>query len=416
MNKYLITLFFIICSSATFAAKADEKLEFHGFIEQGFIYTTNNPYYTDTASGSADFRELALNGSWQASDNFRLAGQVLARQAGDSGNDYVDIDFLLADYQAYGNDAIQLGVRAGRFKIPYGIYNSTRDTSASHAGAFVPNSVYFNTFRSLMLSSDGVNLYGAYTGENGYFSLDLYMGTRSLDDDSFEQYIFLSDIAGEFNDVDINGFKLSYIPDGAHDLNFALSLASPSFELANAPSFEGVALLNAFKDLSQNPQSFEKYFTDIDVDNHLYVASMQYGWQNWLFTAEYMYVNTSFSDIALLHQPQPEQDFSSNGFYIQGELFLSSEFQGFWRYEELEFDIDNNSTSEFKTERSKSESFNYSKGVTIGVRWHFSENLFLSTQYSANEGTAWLPVFEGRDNDALKKYWQLLAFQLTYGF
>lgn len=418
MNKYLITLLFIFGSSPALAIKVGEKLELHGFFEQGFVYTTNNPYFTDTTSGSADFREFALNASWRASDNLRFAGQVLARQAGESDTDYVNLDFLLADYQAYGDETTQFGVRGGRFKIPYGFYNSTRDSSVSHAGAFVPYSVYFDTFRSLMLSSDGINLYGAYTGDSGLFSLDLYSGSRTMNGDSFEQYLFSSNIPGEFNEVDIGGFKLTYIPDANYDLNFSLSLARPTFELANVPTLQGPALLEAFIKLSQNPNDAPEFFTDIDVDVHLYMASVQYGLEDWLFTAEYMHVESLFSDIEVLYQQQEQQQYNGQGFYIQGEWFISPTFQGFWRYEELVFDIGSHhdSHNELDTIHQRPASLRYSEAATIGMRWHFNDRLFLSTQYSINEGTAWLPAYKSRDNNNLQKHWQLFAMQITYSF
>lgn len=417
MNKMLIGGLMLACTQVASAVSLGDSAEIHGFINQGFINTSANPYLGDTLSGSSDYREIGLNGFWEISDKVRIAGQVLSREAGDAYDGEVGVDFLLLDYHAYADESLDFGVRVGRFKTQYGIYNATRDVSNSHPGIFVPASIYFESFRDVMLSADGVNLYGGYNNDWGSFNLDVYSGKRSLDTSTFEQFMFNRDINGSFDSVSLKGLKLSYRPLGLHDLNLAFSVINPEFELKDSQGYQGMSLYQAATDLAMNPQHFINYLTDIEIDSLLTLYSAQYGLNDWLFTAEYMRIDSTLSELTVLHQPQPSEDFTSEGGYLQAEWFVTQSFSSFWRYEEFYFDV-NDRDGLVRQGRgiSANAHSNYAKGHTLGFRWHFGDSFALSAQYSRNKGSAWLPAYDGLDSAALEEDWDMTAVQFSFYF
>ena len=60
------------------AIELSDKSELHGFINQAFLYSPDNPYAgQDANNGSFQFREAGLNAFYESSSELRFAGQVL---------------------------------------------------------------------------------------------------------------------------------------------------------------------------------------------------------------------------------------------------------------------------------------------------------------------------------------------------
>ena len=57
----------------------------------------------------------------------------------------------------------QLGFRAGRIKLPYGLYNQSRDVDMARTSVLLPQSVYSEVDRELLIAYEGVGLYGNVT-------------------------------------------------------------------------------------------------------------------------------------------------------------------------------------------------------------------------------------------------------------
>src|ERR1700722_14659394 len=98
-------------------------IEIHGFLSQGFINTTSNNYLTNSALGSFDFTEAGLNFTKQLEDNLRVGFQLFAQRLGPTGDFTPTLDWFYLDYR--WSDL--LGIRFGRVKIPFGLYNDIVD-------------------------------------------------------------------------------------------------------------------------------------------------------------------------------------------------------------------------------------------------------------------------------------------------
>ena len=132
-------------------------IDIHGFASQGFIINSGNENYLggNSSQGTFDFREYGVNAS-MAYDKWRIGAQFYGQKLGPYGDDEVKLDWGTIDYQA----TQWFGLRAGRVKMPRGLYNETLDLDSTRAFVLLPQSVYDARLRDFQASFDGGMAYG----------------------------------------------------------------------------------------------------------------------------------------------------------------------------------------------------------------------------------------------------------------
>lgn len=157
----------------------EQALEVHGFVSQGFIKTTNNNYLAKSERGSFEFVEAGVNFTKPLSDQLRVGLQLFARDLGPTGNYRPQFDWFYFDYRV----ADWFGIRAGRTKLPFGLYNETSDIDAARVPVLLPQSVYPQANRDFLLAQTGAEIYGYVPlGDAGAFDYRVYGGTLFLDE------------------------------------------------------------------------------------------------------------------------------------------------------------------------------------------------------------------------------------------
>jgi hypothetical protein len=153
-------------------------LQLHGFVSQGFINTTDNNYLAQSERGSLEFAEAGINVTKAVSDKLRLGVQLFTRDLGPIGNYDAKFDWFYLDYHAFD----WLGLRAGRVKLPFGLYNEISDIDAARVPILLPQSVYSTRNRDFLLAQTGFELYGYIPLDaTGAFDYRLYAGTIFLE-------------------------------------------------------------------------------------------------------------------------------------------------------------------------------------------------------------------------------------------
>ena len=404
-SQKLPLIFITLCysvglSQTVFAANISENLSLNGFVNQGYFYSDDNPY-AGLKNGSFEFRELILNGNWQVSEKLRLSGQVMNKTVGEVIKAESNVDFLLMDYQISHDQNSTIGVRLGRIKTPFGLYNSARDIPTTRPGVFVPQSTYFESSRDLLISSDGINLYMDLFNKIGGLHLEVFAGSREVSDSQLKQY------SGDFEgrgSYDNKGFSVNFVPDSEHDLSFNVSLLDSTSAVKGIVPYAGPPTY-AVQNLN----------TKIDFKGVFKIASVQYGYQDWLFTAEYLLADTVSSIDFGFPGPSPSSDIQSEGYFIQAEWFANPKLSALLRYDTYYTNTDDRDGSESATVAVPAYRY-YAKGLTVGGRWFISSGLTLTAEYSQNSGTATLPVVPGQDLNGLDKDWSLASVELTYQF
>jgi hypothetical protein len=154
--------------------------DLHAFLSQGYVRTTGNNYlFENTMHGTFDFTEVAVNLTEPLTDRLRMGVQLFARNLGGQPGTYqVDIDWAYLDYHFKD----WLGFRAGRLKVPFGLYNEVDEIDSAHIPVLLPQSVYPLLNRDLLLAQTGVELYGyVRLGRAGALDYRLYGGTLTAD-------------------------------------------------------------------------------------------------------------------------------------------------------------------------------------------------------------------------------------------
>ena len=162
--------------AADIAIPATERsVEVHGFVSPGFIFTTGNNYLARSKkSGSFEFSEVGLNFTVQLTDKLRTGLQLFSRDLGPTGNYSPRADWYYLDYRVED----WFGIRAGRVKIPFGLYNDSSDIDAARVPILLPQSIYHASSRDFLLAQTGLEVYGRVrTRELGALEYRIYGGT-----------------------------------------------------------------------------------------------------------------------------------------------------------------------------------------------------------------------------------------------
>jgi len=130
--------------------------DFHAFVSQGFMLSSKNNYLTRSRRGSFEFTEVGLNLTKSISDDISVGMQLFMRDLGPIGNYKPQFDWFYLDYHFRD----WLGLRAGRTKLPFGLYNDQSDIDSARVPVLLPQSVYPTTSRDFLLAQTGFELYG----------------------------------------------------------------------------------------------------------------------------------------------------------------------------------------------------------------------------------------------------------------
>lgn len=157
------------------------SLQVHGFVSQGFLVTSDNNYLAESTRGSFEFTEVGLNFTKPLTQDLRVGVQLFARDLGPVGNYNVKADWFYLDYHFRD----WLGFRAGRVKLPFGLYNEISDVDSARVPILLPQSTYPIQSRDYLLAQTGAQIYGyVRLGNAGALDYRIYGGTIFVQADS----------------------------------------------------------------------------------------------------------------------------------------------------------------------------------------------------------------------------------------
>lgn len=345
MKYHFVFILLIIFSTCSFG---DSKLS--GFVNYVSINTNNNIYFGDKLV------ELGLNYYYDINTNFYLSGQLISRKLGS----YYNFFPINLDYAILGYNKKDLNVQLGRFKLPIGFYNATRDIFSTKSGIILP-SVYNENDRSLTSSADGIIFYNNKKLKNNFLLENSFgLGYPIIDDYVISREFFLgNNITLDFKS------KLSYI------FYFKFYKNNEDFVIKFTKTNNGFKYKN---------------FIDFSIDYNM--LSLKYNLTlNDIFTFEYskIYLNNNKIDRAtsIIYYFQYEKLFNNLVFLI--------------RYE-------NNKNI-----------LNNTKSYVFGLKYIFDNNITLQIQYQKNDGFSILPLWENNLNKIVKE-WDMFLIGIGYMF
>lgn len=396
MKKLLLMLVIVTFYLLTFNAKAaEQKFQFHGFAAQGMIDVQGSDFVNDDGSLSPKLTELGINGSYQLSANFRLAGQIVYLNGGNRYAEGVRIDYALLDWAAYDSSSWRANIYLGRFKNNHWLYSSSRDVPFARPSIILPQSVYFDGFRDIAVGGDGVAIKISHNNDDyGNFDFNFSYGTSPITEKQAE--IILSKFArGTIKqDTDIQ--------------------ASIYWQPAFSPWRFGASYLDS--DFSYQANTKGDRFFDGDFSFRFYTINTLYEGESWEFSGEIYqerFTTKGFYHPLLIKKP------IGKGAYLQSRYKISNELTLLARYERFYSDKKDKKGKKLEEESGGMipSYFAYNRDTTFGLSYDFSSNLRLRFEYHWFQGAGRLtPVVLPNPKMNDSKNWQILAMQLMYWF
>lgn len=391
-GSYFAVIFFIAFWGTTAYAETSllpEDLQFHGFMTQGFFHSSDNNVFGQSDDGiSAGQTEVGLNLNYQPMDKLRFAAQGLYRRAGDVDPGSVRLDYGLADLTLLEYDTGKIGIRGGRIKIPFGLYNETRDVAFTHPTILLPQGIYFDRSRSLLLSADGGSLYAEQRTDYGDFAFKFNIGMPSNDLREIKTVVLATQEAkGAFQAKPAIATQLNYELNGGE---YILAVSYMDLELDYFPG-KGEELRRSSTQIQ--PLMF----------------SAQYNGENFTLTGEYQYRWNSFGNFA------PAGKFVTESWYVEGSYRILPQLQATVRYDTLSIDKDDR-TGNGAVALGFPRHVAFAQDWVFGLRWDITSSWMLRGDYTLVHGTAWLPQADNPDVNRDVQDWDLYGLQLSFKF
>ncbi len=391
------------------------NIEIHGFISQGYLLTDTNNYLADTEDGTFEFNELGINFSTDLTDLLHIGVQLFARDLGTVGNDDVVLDWAYADYRWQD----WLGLRAGRIKIDYGLYNETREVDMLRTGVMLPQSVYSELWRDSFSGINGAALYGyvpmSFMGRLAY---NLQIGAMTFKEDS--------------------GFARTF----AHRMNETLNISSMNSDYAwfadvqwNTPvpnlktkftayDVEGMEADGNITVTMMDGSTVNSAVTYELAEKNGYVLSLEYIFKNLILAAEYSEDNYQIkTDMEAQIQAQgnppeggtPPGDgppkMTSEGWYISASYRFTDWFETALSYSEYYPNADD---KDGQRKREGDKFTSWLKTTTLSTRFDINDYWVLKLEASYNDGFGGINLAD--NPDGLEPYWSLFAAKMTFSF
>lgn len=370
-----------------------DSLQVHGFASQALVKTSDNNFFGESPKTSFDFTEIGINASLRPHPKLLLSGQLLSRRAGKMYDGSPSVDYALADITALSSEQGRAGVRIGRIKNPLGLYNETRDMPFTRPSIFLPQVVYYDRVRNLVLSSDGLSLYGDWFADVGDVSLTL-AGGQALIDDNVEWSFLGNDWPGDIK------------PDGI--------FWTGSLWYTTAGERIKLGLSGAMSSLRFDPDSGSQLQPGT-TDFVYWIGSFQYNAEDWTISAEYTREPVKWQDHGAFF---PDQKLTTEGYYLQGAYRVRPNVELMLRYEEgfaNRYDRDGTRAS-LRSDGLLPPFSTYSKIWTSGIRWDINQHIMARAEYQRHDGTFVLSTRENPDFGQLVRDWDLFALQLSVRF
>ena len=366
------------------------NLQFHGFVSQGLIHTTDNNFLGDTDGGvSADFTEIGANVSLRPLPRLGLAAQLISRRAGEGDDGSPRLDYALADYTFYIGADARLGVLGGQVKNPFGLYNATRDVAFTRPGILLPQSIYFDRTRNLGLSSVSLHLYGELSRPGGTLSFQAGPGLPDVNDVRTDYAFLGTDRPGEFEPEASFIGRLLYEKDAGR-LRLGLTYASVNAEYQPGP---------------RDP------FANGHFEFSPVVLSGQYNGEAWSFTAEYAWRNAHLRDFG----PRlPDTTARGASFYLQAARRFGERWEALVRYDDFTADKSDPEGENFRRRTGQPGHSRFARDWTAGLSYQPDASWLLRAEFHHVDGTGWL-TFEDNPG-ATHRDWNMVLFQAAYRF
>ena len=396
LTAFILGLFFLFLAQTSHAYELGDYLSINGFLSQGYIKSTGNNIFGESIDGSFQLNEFALTLNSVPMEKLRLSLQLLSRDLGAEGDNDILIDWAMADYRF----SDLLGVRVGKVKLPIGLYNQLRDSDFLRPMAFLPQSIYNENKRNLLVGAWGGNIYGNFSlGRVGDFDYQAYYGTVDFRNDSGQAVAMKRLIQSTANKKGlgaVTGFdsENDYVMGGA---------------LIYYPPVDGLRLGVSYF-TGETEFNFNVGGTAGKASGHskdFVVFSAEYTNTNWVLSTEYseFTADRKVLDVDI-------RDGRSQGGYLQFCYHLHEDVAASVLYDIVYVNKDDRDGSAFVAQ-GQPDYLAWRKDIGAAIRWDVTDRWMVRAEYHNIDGAALgLPIF----NSGVERYWSYYVLKTSFNF
>lgn len=384
-------LLMLVATDASAIDLLDGQAQVHGFLTQGIVLTSDNNFLGKSEKGSLDFREIGINLTYRPATDWHISGQLLSHRTGELDDGHIRLDYGMVDWTAISSEQGRMGVRLGRIKHPFGLYNETRDVAFTRPSAILPQPIYFEQARNLEMSSDGMALYLERFGEMGTLNATWGIGYANVGEKSVEAAFLGRDDAGKLDSKPVQLLNLLYEGDNGR---YRLGLTS------------------AWGHMDYKPQA-GALLGEGSVSYHPVIVSAQYNWDRWSLTGEYFLEYLHYRDYGPM---LPDQNRVAQSYYLQGAWRFAADGEAFLRYDTFYADKHDRDGSKMHAATGLPSFMAYAKSWVVGARYDVNPQFMVRAEFHRVHGTGWLSSLENRDPAGLSEHWNMLILMGSWRF
>jgi hypothetical protein len=410
------------------AARAEEvgPVTIHGFASQGYLRSSaNRDLSTPTDEGTFAFSEEALNFTVQPTSRLRIAVQLFARDLGEQGNHQVTIDWALGDY----NVRDWLGIRAGKVKLPYGLYNTLIDADVARPEILQPIGVYPLAQRELTNAIDGASLYGVVpAGKVGDFEYELIGGSPDVNNSYILNRLTREEGAAALTPLEqafglsnanyqVSGIRGTRSSHWGGALEWRPRISGLRLRFSGYTGGAGIESNTTYTGfVGAAPISLAtQWTTDIDVRHQLFFSA-EYHHGGWRLSAEQVRSHTAVTT-SVEGLPGPSSptlvDSHSVATYGQVAYRFDDRWQASAYYVEYYTNQDDKAGARLVA-MGQPAHHGFQKDLTLTLRSDITPWWLVKVEVHHINGTAWLSPVE--NPDGFTQHWTLFAAKTTFHF
>jgi len=394
----LMCLCLLLVPVSSDAYDLGDYLSINGFLSQGYIHSSDNNVFGDSKDGSFQLNEFALTLNSTPLERLRLGLQLLSRDLGEEGDNDILIDWAMADYRLIDS----FGVRLGKVKLPIGLYNQHRDSDFLRPMAFLPQSVYNEQKRVMLVGAWGGSIYGNFSlGKIGDVDYQAYYGKVDYRNDSgqaigMENAIKRTSMMNGWGPVSNFDAENEYVTGGS---------------IIYSPPVDGLRL-----GFSYFTGKTEFDYTAGGIDRKasgnskdFVVFSLEYSGPNWTFSSEY----TEFTGDRKIGTIDL-YDGRSQGGYVQFCYHLHESVAVSALYDVIYADKTDRSGDRLEAS-GLPDYFGWRKDFGVAIRWDITDRWMVRAEYHNIDGAGLgLQIFN--TPSVPDRYWDYYVLKTSYNF
>ena len=364
-----------------------QRNSWNAFVSQTAIYTSDYNFLSQSDDRvSFDLWEAGLLVSSAVRDKLTFSAQILGRKVSDTSGDDLRVDYAFFSYPFYQTMTDTIGVRLGRIRSSYGLYNETRDIPHTRTGIVMPQSIYFDMTRNSFYSADGIEIFGYRDIGDQRLSAQIFVSKPVADEDETGE-------VAQLGPTNLEGDKslLAKISYGSEYDGFRTSFTYYRPEYTGDVSFP------------IGPIEFED--DDASSYSESMITSLEYNQFDWSLTAEYLRhkFQTNIPDLSRIPGKQAKNSGYEEAFYLQGLYRLNERWETYVRYDSTERHVNRTLADHEKWH-----------DINIGGSFRPNENWLLRAEVHYIEGLSRLLSRDNEFSQAQDPYWTAAMFQVAY--